>query len=410
MTFWIITGAMALIVAGLLALSLRRMQSASTPVAAYDVQVYREQLAEVDRDLARGVVSEADAERVRTEVSRRILSADAAQTEAATQVPSGGRMNAGLAALILIGLLAGSFALYLRLGAPGYGDLALSDRIERAEELRQNRPSQAEAEQSLPDAAPPASASADYIALVETLRETVVKRPDDLQGHVLLAQSEANLGNYRAAARAQAVVLQLKGDSATEADLVDYADMLILAAGGYVSPEAESTLRAVLARDRSNGTARYYIGLMLAQTGRPDTAFRLWDQLLREGPEDAPWIAPILAQIEEMAMRAGVNYQVPQVGSAAPRGPDAADVAAAQDMTADDRMQMIEGMVAGLSERLASEGGPVQDWAQLIGALGVLGRREEARAIYNNSVEVFADTPAALDLLLRAGQRAGVAE
>ena len=132
-------------------------------------------------------------------------------------------------------------------------------------------------------------------------------RADDLSVGVikgLLARNEAALGNFKAAYEAQQAVLSIKGAEATASDYADYADMMILAAGGYVSPEAENALRGALARDASNGTARYYMGLMAAQTGRPDQAFRVWDALLKEGPSDAPWIAPIRSQIEEMAARA----------------------------------------------------------------------------------------------------------
>ncbi|WP_299502664.1 c-type cytochrome biogenesis protein CcmI [uncultured Roseobacter sp.] len=407
--FWIVAGVLALTVAALLALGLRApRQGATEPAAAYDLRVYRDQLREVDKDLARGVVSAADAERIRAEVSRRILAADAAmQSDQITADAGKGspKLVAGMLALVLIG---GSFALYLQLGAPGYGDLALADRIEMAESARTERPSQEAAEASLPEVGTPENASPDYVALVEQLRDTVARRPDDLQGNILLAQNEANLGNFRAAARAQSQVLRLKGDTADAADFIDYADMLVLAAGGYVSPEAEAALRTALSLDQNNGTARYYMGLMMAQTGRPDTAFRMWDALLREGPETAPWITPILAQIEDMAFRAGVTYQIPQIGTG--RGPSSADIEAAGDLTPAERMEMIQSMVGGLSERLANEGGTVDEWAQLIGALGVLGRTAQARAVYENAIEVFADDTRALDLLLRAGQRAQVAE
>ncbi|WP_299917872.1 c-type cytochrome biogenesis protein CcmI [uncultured Roseobacter sp.] len=407
--FWIVAGVLALTVAALLALGLRApRQGATEPAAAYDLRVYRDQLREVDKDLARGVVSAADAERIRAEVSRRILAADAAmQSDQITADAGKGapKLVAGMLALVLIG---GSFALYLQLGAPGYGDLALADRIEMAESARTERPSQEAAEASLPEVGTPENASPDYVALVEQLRDTVARRPDDLQGNILLAQNEANLGNFRAAARAQSQVLRLKGDTADATDFIDYADMLVLAAGGYVSPEAEAALRTALSFDQTNGTARYYMGLMMAQTGRPDTAFRMWDALLREGPETAPWITPILAQIEDMAFRAGVTYQIPQIGTG--RGPSSADIEAAGDLTPAERMEMIQSMVGGLSERLAGEGGTVDEWAQLIGALGVLGRTAQARAVYENAVEVFADDTRALDLLLRAGQRAQVAE
>ena len=204
--------------------------------------------------------------------------------------------------------------------------------------------------------------------------------------------------------------MDLKGDQSTTEDLTRYADLLVLAAGGYVSPEAEQAARVVLSRAPDNGVARYYMGLMMAQTGRPDLAFRVWDRQLRNGPEDAPWIAPILAQIPEMAQRAGVNYQIPAIGSAPTRGPTSGDIEAAGDMTGAERIEMIEGMVAGLSDRLATDGGPAEEWAQLIGALGVLGRTDQAFAIFKNAETVFADKPSAIDLITRAAQRAGVAE
>jgi len=183
-----------------------------------------------------------------------------------------------------------------------------------------------------------------------------------------------------------------------------------LAAGGYVSPEAEAVLRAVLARDVENGTARYYWGLMLVQTGRPDQAFKMWDGLLRRGPEDAPWIEPILAQIEPIAEMAGVDYTVPEIGVGALRGPSADDIEAAQDMTPAQRMEMIGSMVDGLSERLATQGGPVEDWSRLISSLGVLGQTDRAQAIYDNALEVFAGDPSALDEIFRAGERASLAQ
>ena len=127
---------------------------------------------------------------------------------------------------------------------------------------------------------------------------------------------------------------------------------------------------------------------------------------MREGPADAPWIAPIDLQIEDIAARAGVRYQKPQIGSA--RGPSAADIEAAEDLSPAERMQMIQGMVAGLGERLASEGGPPEDWAQLISALGVLGRMDDARAIFDEARTAFGADPTAMDMLNRAADRVGL--
>lgn len=413
MAFWIITVGLTAIVAGLLALALMRREDTSGKQTDYDLRVYRDQLTEVERDLERGVLSKADATRVRIEVSRRILAADTERRVDSDQASGAPKMLALVIAIVLVG---GSFALYkgfgpiTGLGAPGYGDLALAERIAFADELRETRPTQTEVEASLPDQSPAPKFSKDYLRLVQTLRDTVVARPDDIQGHVLLAQNESNLGNFAAAYRAQGRIIDLKGDQATVQDLTDYMDLLVLAAGGYISPEAEQAARVILARDPENGIARYYMGLMMAQTGRPDMAFRVWDRQLRVGPDGAPWIAPIIAQIPEMAQRAGVNYQIPAIGSAPTKGPTASDIEAAGDMTGAERIEMIEGMVAGLSDRLATDGGPPEEWAQLIGALGVLGRTDQAFAIFNNAKAVFTDNPSAIDMITRAAQRAGVAE
>lgn len=406
MLFWIITGAMALAVATLLALAvLRRRRDAEHP-AAYDLRVYRDQLKEVDRDLSRGVIGADDAERIRAEVSRRILAADAQLSGARVQgdQPSG----ASRAMVLTTGaaLVVGAIGLYWQLGAPGYPDMGLKMRMETSADLRANRPDQDEAEARVPLPDLPQSAPPEYLELVKRLREAVAARPADLQGRMLLARNEAALGNFRAAYEAQAGLLSIKGVEATGQDYADYADMMILAAGGYVSPQAETALRAALAREPGNGTARYYMGLMAAQVGRPDQAFRVWDALLSEGPSDAPWIPPILSQIEEIAARAGVNYSVPAM-SAIP-GPDAQDLADAASLSPEERQQMIRGMVDRLMNRLASQGGSAQEWAQLIGALGQMGDEARARAIWAEAQQVFAGEPEMLATVRDAADAAGL--
>lgn len=409
MTFWIITLAMAVIVVLWLISAMRRAAANPLPDATdFDVQVYRDQLAEVERDIARGIVPEEDAVRIRTEISRRILSSDSAASDAASE--RGGGPQTGIAIVLAVVLVGGSVLLYRELGAPGYGDLALADRMAMAEEMRNNRPDQATAVASLPPNTALGDQNDDFLILMQRLRETVADRPDDLQGSILLAQNEARVGNFTAAAKAQENVLRLKGDALAAEDITDYAELLILAAGGYVSPEAETALRAALVQDDQEGRARYYMGLMMIQTGRPDIAFRIWDTLLRRGPESASWIAPIQAQIMTAAALAGVNYTMPAIGGGAGAGPSLEDIEAASEMTAEERMDMIGGMVEGLSNRLATDGGPPEDWARLITSLAIMGNPDQALAIFNNAMEVFGDDPGARDIIVAAGSQAGVAE
>lgn len=411
MTFWILVTLMALTVAALLALSMLRARVAAEPAAAYDLRVYRDQLAGVDRDLTRGVIDAADAERIRTEISRRILAADA-QMRAEADGAGQSRCKAGLAALVgAVVIVGGTMALYSRLGAPGYGDLPLQLRLDIAQANRTDRPGQTEAETRIP-AQPAPQLEPGYADLLEKLRDTVAKRPDDIQGHMLLAQHEANTGNFAAAYAAKGRVIALLQGDASPQDFTEQAEMMIRAAGGYVSPEAEAVLFEALRRDPEYGPARYYWGTMLAQIGRPDLAFNTWARTLQTAPAGTAWGQAIRDQIGELAMRAGVTDYTPPappVTTALP-GPRQEDIDAASDMDAQTRAEMIQGMVNRLSTRLATEGGTPQEWGRLIGALAVLGETDRARAILDEARQVYGESADALVLIESAAQKAGLGE
>lgn len=416
MIFWMVVIALALMVSGLLILTLMRGQAqtdAAEPAAAYDLQVYRDQLTEVERDLERGLIGKDDAGRVRTEVSRRILAADARVQQAGPEQAQGpsrqSRQSRAVAVVLAALVVGGSVALYSGLGYPGYGDLGLERRIELASQSRENRPSQEQAEAQLPPALP-TELDPGYKTLIDQLRAKVASQPDDVQGQVLLAHHEAKSGNFIAAHQAQARVIALMGDTAGAVDHAEYGELLIVAADGYVSPEAEDALRIALELDPRQGPSRYYWGMMLAQTGRPDLAFRIWENTLQLGPPDAPWLVPIRASIEVMAWRAGVEYSLPPSPAAAPplAGPSSEDIEAAASMSAQDQQQMIRSMVERLSERLGSTGGSPAEWARLISALGVLGDIERAQSIYDEAKTVFASDAATLSDLASVASQAGL--
>ena len=406
MTFWVLIFLVALLIAAFLSFTLLRKRRGDEPAAAYDLRVYREQLAGVDRDLARGVIGKADAERVRTEISRRILAADdQMKKEGAGAGPSRTVSALSILAISLL-LIGGALAMYNRTGAVGLPDMPLTARLELAKEVRANRPSQSAAEEL---ATPPQPAQLDesYANLLKQLRETVANRPDDLQGQMLLAQHETNAGNFKDGYTAQQRVIELSGDTATADTYADLAEMMILAAGGYVSPEAEQALIEALNRDPRHGPARYYWGQMLAQIGRPDLAYRMWVETLQDAPAGAPWAGAIRAQIDELAFRAGV-FNAPDLSTAP--GPSQEDMAAAAELSPEERQQMIQGMVDQLSDRLATEGGSPEEWARLIAALGVLGQGQRAIDIRDEAMEVFAGNSEALQIIDAAALQAGIAQ
>ena len=403
MTFWIIAAGAALILAFFLFRTL--ISPVPTDESETQLAIYKDQLSEIERDEARGTLTADEAKRLRTEVSRRILTADDAQTIApksmsATEV-------AVVVAIVVVTLLGGGLWTYAKLGVPGYDDLPRAERFARAAEMLENRATQEDVWNRLP-AEVLNEAEGQYTDLVKKLRETVEKRPDDIEGHRILVGVETGLENYRAALRAQQRILDILGGQAGAEDFFEYAQLMIFASGMYVSPEAEAALRAALARDPANEGALYYMGLMMLQNDRADVAFSAWRRLLNEGDPEAPWQQFISQDIEEVAAMAGaVNFELP-----APRlkEPSAADIEAASDMSAGDREDFIRSMVAQLSDRLATEGGSAAEWARLISSYGILGEVENAKIIWTEAEAVFVGDQGAMDQLRAAAKKAGAIE
>lgn len=408
--FWLLSGALTLIVGLVILLPAWRGRGAgSQPAAAYDLRVYRDQLREVDRDLERGVIQPEDAQRLRTEIGRKVLDADKRLSLARpTAAHGGGLVVAG----VLVILLGGTFVLYLREGVPGAPDMPIAERFAAAEAAYRNRPTQAQAEAATParPAADPDQLDPDYLALMEQLRAAVARNPQDRQGLSLLVTNEMRLGNLPAAREAAEQLIALQGDDADATDLMRLSSLMIEAAGGVITPEAEAVLVRALQADPDQPQARYLLGVLQIQNGRPDRGFTLWRRLLEEGPANAPWIPAIRAAIDDLAWLAGEAGYVAPEPAAMPTlpGPDAATLEAAEDLPEAERAQMIQGMVAGLQSRLANEGGTPEEWARLIRALSVLGQDTDARAIWDEAQVRFAGSEDALAVLSQAASEAGL--
>lgn len=397
MLFWIICAMMSLAVLATIVVPLLRpaVAAAENP----DVAIYKAQLAELDRDIARGLLSEDEAEQARTEVARRLLAAS--KVDVATG-KSG--VSRGLAGGLAMATLAIAFGTYWTIGAPGYPDVPLAERIAQGDDMRANRPSQAALEAAAPET-PALDVPQDYLDAVAELRNVAPARPDDLQAWELLARHEAELRNFAAAKTAQERVVAIKGADSDLEDQRLLLDLMVTAANGIVSPEAEALARQILEADGENPAARFYLGALFDQTDRPDIAVRFWRDMAENGDPATFHVARARDLIENAAFRAGLEYTLPEV-----RGPSAADIAAAQDLTPEEQAQMISGMVSALSDRLATEGGTSRDWARLITALAVLGDETGAREVWVEAQEVFGTSERDLTIITEAATEAGLTE
>lgn len=384
MTLFLIAGLLAAGVVLALIRPLLRAEDRAAPAAAFNAAVYRDQLTELDRDLARGVLNKAEAEAARAEIGRRLL--------AETRAGEGGAATRGarvlriaiIAAAVALPLAAG--ALYLQTGAPDLPDQPLAER--------------AKARQAAEAADP---ARTEMKTLVAKLAGKLEQRPDDAEGWTLLARSYVSLERYADAAAAFQRAMDITGGS-DSALLGEYAEARVLANGGVMDIEALSTFQDILAENPKDPQARFYVGLGKAQSGDAAGALADWKALLADSPADAPWVPALRGQI------ARLDPEAAKAPAAPASGPSADDIAAAKAMTPEARQAMIDGMVARLAAKMEANPGDINGWRRLADAYSALGRTEDATNALQRILALAPDDADALWALGVQAQAAGDSE
>jgi cytochrome c-type biogenesis protein CcmH len=375
MTFWLLAGLLTALAVAVLLIPLLRRPKHAAARRDYDLAVYRDQLSELDRDLARGILSADQAEAARTEIERRLLGAAEGGPEGGSE---GGAKSAEprrgvLAAATVVALPAAALGLYLVLGAPGVPSVPFAER---------------------PTAQP---VPQDIALLVERLAARMAETPDDPEGWRLLGRTYLQIGRPVEAVDAlrQAVTRGAEGASVW----ASLGEALVEVNQGLVVAGAREAFATVLKHDPGDPRARYYTGLALAQDGRPREALETWVALAADAPADAPWREVVAAQIARAAEDLGLDPDDPALAGAARApgpgapGPSAAEVEAAAEMSPEARDAMIRSMVDGLAARLEQEPGDLDGWLRLSRAYAVLGEPEQAKAAVDRAAELVAQLP-----------------
>jgi cytochrome c-type biogenesis protein CcmH len=318
-----------------------------------ETAVYRDQLAEIDRDVAAGLIGVPEAEAARVEISRRLLAA--AETQRDPPIGSNVRSRRLAAVVAFVGLPLVAVALYLPLGSPRLGDFPLAQRTRAA------------------DATQPLD---NLVAQVEAHLE---KNPTDGRGWGVLAPVLAKLGRYDDAVRAFRNSITYSGESSERRG--DLGEVLVAAAGGVVTTEAKAEFERAVALNADEVKARYFLGLAAEQDGRSAEAAAIWRAMLAKAPATAPWRPVVQAALARVGG-----------GSTAPALSDDT-LAAAKDMNETDRAAMIRGMVGRLAERLKQNGDDVEGWLRLVRAYMVLGDSDKAKGALAEARQAVANNP-----------------
>ncbi|UHD44849.1 c-type cytochrome biogenesis protein CcmI [Aureimonas altamirensis] len=351
MLFWIIAGALTVVVCLACVWPLLRREAA--PAAhrtEHDMVVYRAQLDELQADVRRGVIAAPEAAIARAEIGRRLLKAADAGT--AQQAPQRRSRSRPVAAMLMVAIPAAAIAGYLSFGSPDAGDMPLAAR------------------EATPD-------GGDVAALVAMAEARLATNPNEGQGWDALAPIYLRNGEATKAVNAYRRAIDILGPTPTR--LSGFGEAQVMASEGRVTGQAAEAFSAALALDPQVLLPRFFLALQLMQQARFAEAADAWQALLNDSPADAPWRSFAEPALAEARARSGTNA-VPTPDAAA------AEIAA---LPPEERRQRIEGMVAGLAARLEAAPGDVEGWKRLIRSYAILGDGARAGAALQAAGRAF---------------------
>ncbi|ANL33437.1 c-type cytochrome biogenesis protein CcmI [Rhizobium phaseoli] len=350
MLFWILVAVLTAAVAVILLYPLLRGAKAAENSRAGEAAVYRDQLRELDRDLAGGLITAEEADYARAEIGRRLIAVSAGEPET---TPKPARHHRVTEAFVLLILPALGLCLYLTMGRPDLPAQPLEARLENP--------------------------GNDVAVLIAKAERHLAENPDDGKGWDVLAPIYFRTMRVNDAQLAYRNAIRLLGPSPIRLD--GLAETLMAVSDGVVTEEARQALEQSLALEPDNPRARFYVALSMEQAGRTDEARRAFEALAQQSPADAPWL-PLVN--EHIAKNGGAAAQ-----PTAPGGPTSEDVAAAENMSAGDRQQLIRGMVQSLDAKLTAEPNNFEGWMRLIRSYAVLNDKDRAADALKRGLAAF---------------------
>lgn len=355
MLFWVIAAILTLGASLAVLLPLAGGTKAASTAGDHDLEVYRDQLSELDRDMARGLIQPGEAEEARAEIGRRILRLGS-HSQASARAPRPARAAKLVATAAVLAVPLVSWGLYGSLGSPDLPSQPLAERLAKN----------------------PAESSVDE--LVARAEAHLAANPSDGKGWDVLAPVYLRLQRYADAVTAYRNAIRLDGDSAVRQ--AGLGEAIANAAGGIVTAEAQGAFDAALKLDPANAKANFYLAMGLAQEGRKAEAAAAWQKMLGQLAPDSPWRRAVQQALAETA-------EPPAAAGKPATGPDAGQVEAARQMAPQDRQAMIETMVASLDDRLKQNPRDEEGWMRLIRSYVVLGKADRARDALGRAVAVF---------------------
>jgi cytochrome c-type biogenesis protein CcmH len=289
----IATAMVAVAVAWVLVPLVRSRRDAEVDRDASNVAILRDQLAELEGDLARGAIGREHYEQARTELERRVI-------EEVSAAPGGAAMQRGtpwaaaaVAALVPIAAV----LLYLALGTPDALGPQAQSAAQGGHEVTREQVEK----------------------MVADLAARLEHEPENVQGWVILARSYHVMNRFDDAARAYERAVALVPN---DPDLLaDYADSLAVSMGGNLSGKPLELARRALAIDPTHWKALALVGTEAFNRKDYRAAVAYWEKLKATAPAGSPIAQSIDASIAEARELGGIKGAVKPGGPAVAAAP-----------------------------------------------------------------------------------------
>jgi cytochrome c-type biogenesis protein CcmH len=292
--FWIV--AVLLIVAALLFLLPPLIQKdAGHDVLARDqlnLTIFKDQLAELENDLAAGVLTQEQYETARHDIERGFLSESGGEEHAAKAQTD---MVIGRAAAVVVAVVVPILAasLYSMLGS---GAAGLHPESVRPDVQAEGHDGTLEEQ-------------------VRKLQDHLQTNPEDVEGWTMLARSYYFLKQYGPASEAFARASQLAQDSDPNL-LTDYADALAMANGRNMAGRPYELVKQALIIQPFNQKALWLAGTATYQAKEYKDTLEYWQRLLQIFPEGSENYVQMQRNIAELEQLLGMPVDGETVASA----------------------------------------------------------------------------------------------
>ena len=283
--FWVVVVIMVVGVLLLLAVPLlgRGKRPLSATRAEANLSVYRDQLRELDADLAATTLDQAQYLTARGDLESRVLE-DAGSTVSAAASAAGTRLPKTAIAALAVTVPLVAVALYLALGTPAGLEPQTQTQVAHAEQSHSITPQQIE-------------------DMVGQLKQKLASQPEDGEGWTMLARSYIALRNYDEARTAYARAAKLLPDNANV--LADYADVLAYTTRTLLG-EPEKIIRQALKADPNHVKALMLAGSVAFERKDYRAAIDPWQKILKLVPPDSQVASMVTASISEARELGGV--------------------------------------------------------------------------------------------------------